>query len=59
MRRGFYDFWVSTKSPLAAWVLAKVGELYATEAEIRGQPAEHRRHVRQKRSRPIVEALQT
>ena len=23
MRRGFYDFWVSTKSPLAAWVLVK------------------------------------
>src|SRR6201996_3089470 len=29
MRRGFYDFWVSTKSPLAAWGLAKVGELLA------------------------------
>jgi hypothetical protein len=59
MRRGFYDFWVSTKSPLAAWVLAKIGELYAIEAEIRGQPAEHRRRVRQERSRPIVEALHT
>ena len=59
MRRGFYDFHVSTKSPLAAWVLAKVGALYAIEAEIRGQPAEHRREVRQERSRPIVEALHT
>jgi transposase len=59
MRRGFYDFWVSTKSPLAAWVLARIGELYAIETEIRGQPAEHRRHVRQERSRPIVEALHT
>jgi transposase len=57
MRRAFYDFHVSTKSPLAAWVLAKVGELYAIEAEIRGHPAEHRRRVRQERSRPIVEAL--
>jgi hypothetical protein len=57
MRRGFYDFWVSTKSPLAAWVLAKVGELYAIEAEIRGQLAEHRRRIRQERSHPIVEAL--
>jgi transposase len=54
MRRAFYEFHVSTKSPLAAWVLAKVGELYAIEAEIRGQSAEHRRHVRQERSRPIV-----
>jgi transposase len=59
MRRAFYDFHVSTKSPLAAWVLAKVGELYAIEAEIRGQSAEHRRRVRQERSRPIVEALHT
>lgn len=57
MRRGFYEFHVSTKSPLAAWVLAKVGELYAIEAAIRGQSAEHRRQVRQERSRPLVEAL--
>jgi hypothetical protein len=57
MRRAFYEFHVSTKSPLAAWVLAKVGELYAIEAEICGHPAEDRRHVRQERSRPIVEAL--
>ncbi len=59
MRRAFYDFHVSTKSPLAAGVLARVGELYAIEAEIRGHSAEHRRQVRQERSRPIVEALHT
>jgi hypothetical protein len=57
MRRGFYDFWVSNKSPLAAWVLAKIGELYAIEAAIRGQPADHRRRVRREQSCPIVEAL--
>jgi transposase len=57
MRRGFYDFDVSTKSPLAAEVLARIRTLYAIEAQIRGQPAEHRRLVRQERSRPIVAAL--
>ena len=57
MRRGFYDFYVSTKSPLAAEVLARIRTLYAIEAEIRGHPAEHRRRERQQRSRPIVEAL--
>jgi hypothetical protein len=57
MRRGFYDFHVSTKSPLAAEGLARIRTLYAIEAEIRGHPAEHRRRVRQERSRPIVEAL--
>jgi transposase len=57
MRRGFYDFYVSTQSPLAGEVLARIRLLYAIEAEIRGHPAEHRRHVRQERSRPIVDAL--
>jgi transposase len=57
MRRPFYQFHASTQSPLAAAVLAKIGALYAIEAEIRGHPAEHRRQVRQARSRPIVEAL--
>ena len=56
-RRKFYDFHASTQSPLAAAVLAKIGALYAIEAEIRGHPAEHRKRIRQERSRPIVEAL--
>jgi transposase len=57
MRRYFYEFYDSTKSPLAADVLARIGELYVIETEIRGHPAEHRRQIRQERSRPIVEAL--
>jgi transposase len=57
MRREFFQFHASTKSPLAAEVLARVAALYAIEAEIRGHPAEHRRQVRQQQSRPIVEAL--
>ncbi|CAH2605782.1 transposase (plasmid) [Rhodovastum atsumiense] len=56
-RRPFYEFFVSTKSPIAAEALARIGKLYEIEAEIRGQSAEHRRAVRQERSRPIVEAL--
>jgi hypothetical protein len=58
-RRRFYEFHASTKSPLAAEALAQIARLYAIEAEIRGQPSEHRRTIRQLRSRPIVEALQT
>lgn len=38
-------------------MLARIRELYAIEAEIRGHPAEHRRQIRQERSRPIVKAL--
>jgi transposase len=56
-RRPFYEFYVSNKSSLAAEALARIGKLYDIEAEIRGHPAEHRRAVRQQRSRPVVEAL--
>ena len=38
-------------------MLARIRELYAMEAEVRGHPAEHRRRVRGERSRPIVDAL--
>ena len=57
LRRPFYQFFESTKSPLAAHVLARIRELYVIEAGIRGHPAEHRQAVRQAQSRPIVEAL--
>ena len=57
MRRAFFQFHASTRSPIAAELLARVASLYAIEAEIRGHPAEHRRQVRCARSRPIVEAL--
>src|SRR4051794_10449419 len=56
-RRRFYDIHQATGSPLAEEALRWIGELYATEAEIRGRPAEERRAVRQERSRPVVEAL--
>jgi len=57
MRRDFFQFHASTKSPLAAEVLTRIAALYAIEAEIRGQSAELRWQVRHQRSRPIVEAL--
>lgn len=47
----------ATKSPLAAEVLARIRELCAVEAEIRGHPIEYRRMIRHNRSRPIVDAL--
>ena len=45
------------KSPLAEEALRRIAALYEIEADIRGQPAEHRRAVRQQRSRPLVEAM--
>ena len=56
-RRKFYDIHVATKSPLAEQALRQIAELYAIEADTRGQTADERRTVRQERSRPLVEAM--
>jgi len=56
-RRPFYEFYTSTESPLAAEVLARIAKLYEIEGDIRGQPPDLRKAVRQLRSRPMVEAL--
>src|SRR3712207_3318992 len=53
-RRGFYELYRSTGSPLAEEALRRIGELYRIEAEIRGRPAEERRAVRQERDRKSV-----
>ena len=39
-------------------MLARIAKLYQIEAEVRGQPADVRRAIRQERSRPLVEDLQ-
>jgi hypothetical protein len=57
VRRKFNDIYVATKSPLAEPALQRIAALYEIVADIRGSTAEHRRAVRQQRSRPIVEAM--
>ena len=56
-RRKFYDIHVATTSPLAAEALRRIAALYEIEADIRARSAEERRHVRQQRSRLLVEAM--
>jgi transposase len=56
-RRKFYELYVSDKSPIAEEALQRIAALYQIEAEIRGTSAEHRRSVRQQRSRPLVETM--
>ena len=58
-RRKFHDVFAANTSPLAHEALQRIGALYAIEADIRGQTAEHRKQMRQQRSRPLVEALHT
>jgi transposase len=57
VRRKFYDIGEATGSPIAKEAIARIGELYAIEAEIRGRPPDERRGQRQARAAPLLEAL--
>jgi len=57
VRRKFFDIEQAHGSQLAAEALARIGELYGVEKEIRGSPAEERRRERQARAKPLLEAL--
>ena len=57
VRRKFYEIAKAQDSPLAQEALQHIGELYAIEAEIRGQPPPIRQVTRQARAGPLLEAL--
>jgi transposase len=57
VRRKFYDIKVATDSPLAILAIQRIGELYGIEEQIRGQPPDIRREIRQARSGPLLDAL--
>jgi hypothetical protein len=52
VRRKFFDIHVATDSPLANEALARIGELYGIEADIRGQSAQLRQQARLARAGP-------
>jgi transposase len=56
-RRRLFEVHEATKSPIAEEGLRRIQELYATEAEINGRPAERRRGEREARSKPLLDAL--
>ena len=57
VRRQFYDIQVKTPAPIATEALVRIAPLYAVEAAIRGLSADERRQSRQRRSKPLVDAL--
>lgn len=59
LRRDFHDVWSTTGSAIAREALDRIGALYDIEREIAGQPADVRRSVRHKQSKPKVEAFRT
>jgi transposase len=58
VRRKFYDIHVATDSPIALDALNRIGELYAIEKEIRGQPPDVRQQIRTTRAEAKLKALQ-
>ncbi len=56
-RRKFYDVYKDWASPLAAEALQRIAALYAIGSEIRGQPSNLRKAVRQSRASPLLEQL--
>jgi transposase len=57
VRRKFYDIHVTNVSPIAAETLARIGALYAIEADIRGRPPSQRQAVRRARAGPLLDDL--
>ena len=57
VRRKFYEIAQAHGSPLAQDALQRIGALYAIEAQIRGQPPDARRAVRQARAGPLLDDL--
>jgi len=56
VRRRFHELAKAGASPVAADVLARIAQLYAIEARLRGRSPEERRAVRQEQSRPTSTA---
>jgi transposase len=55
VRRKFYEIAQAQASPLAEEALRRMGQLYAIEAAIRGQPADVRHSVREARAGPLLD----
>lgn len=56
-RRKFYDVAQATGSPVATEALRRISDIYAVEAEVRGQSPPYRLAARRHRSKPMVDAL--
>ncbi len=57
VRRKFFDLQQAHASPVAAEAIARIGQLYGIEAEIRGRSPAERREVRQARAGPLLDSL--
>jgi hypothetical protein len=56
-RRKFYELAEADKAPIAIEAVRRIAEIYAVEADMRGQSPAHRLAYRRALSRPLVENL--
>lgn len=56
-RRKFYEIAEADGAPLALEALRRIGQLYAVEAQVRGQSSSHRLAARRSQSKPVVDSL--
>ena len=57
-RRKVHDMHARKATPTTTEILCRIGELYAIESQIRGQPADERTRIRQLQARPLLEELE-
>lgn len=57
-RRKFFELADLQKAPVAVEAVRRIDELFAIEREINGKPSDHRRAIRQQRSKPLADALE-
>lgn len=57
-RRKVHDLHARKATPTTTEILRRIGELYAIEAQIRGQPPGERKRVRQQQARPLLGELE-
>lgn len=57
-RRKIHDLHARKATPTTTEALHRIGELYAIEAQIRGQLPDERQRIRQQQSRPLLNSLE-
>jgi transposase len=57
-RRKVHDLHARKATPTTTEILRRIGELYAIESQIRGQPADARQRIRQQQARPLLDELE-
>jgi transposase len=57
-RRKVHDLHARKATPTTTEILRRISELYAIESQIRGQPADERKRIRQLQARPLLDELE-